>query len=374
MAIVTTTTTINPLPFEHLENRRFEDLTRQLIYDYREWQSLDATGRSGSDDGFDIRGLEINDSEEIKTGTQEVKTWLIQCKREKTISPTKLVKYLDELNKGNVSDLYGLIFVASCDFSKKSIDKFREWCREHSITEYDIWGKAKLEDMLFQPKYDYLLFAYFGISLQIKKRSLKTQLYSMLATKRQVIEQLQNHSNKCSGYSAIDISIRGCPVLLRNPEAHEYPHSNKIKDFDKYPAWLVCGFTETYHSGLKFLISSHFAYIDEDGKWDYEDRVSSEEWNNNWIKNEAHELKGKAEEFHQRLAYPKNKILHLIGLIPYDDILAIDKYGDECFKSPHIYVRFNQKYSPFSGGIYAEIDKAVLDRKDKITFFPKDYS
>jgi hypothetical protein len=38
MAIVTKT--INPLPFEYLENRRFEDLTRQLIYDYREWQSL----------------------------------------------------------------------------------------------------------------------------------------------------------------------------------------------------------------------------------------------------------------------------------------------------------------------------------------------
>jgi hypothetical protein len=55
----TVTRTLNPLPFEHLEPKRFEDLARQLAYDFRVWRQLEATGRSGSDYGFDARGFEI---------------------------------------------------------------------------------------------------------------------------------------------------------------------------------------------------------------------------------------------------------------------------------------------------------------------------
>lgn len=31
---------------------------RRLAYDFRPWTQLEATGRSGSDDGFDARGFE----------------------------------------------------------------------------------------------------------------------------------------------------------------------------------------------------------------------------------------------------------------------------------------------------------------------------
>jgi hypothetical protein len=33
-------------------------LVRDLIYDYRDWQTIEATGRSGGDDGYDIRAFE----------------------------------------------------------------------------------------------------------------------------------------------------------------------------------------------------------------------------------------------------------------------------------------------------------------------------
>jgi hypothetical protein len=52
------TRTLNPLPFHDLEPRRFEDLIRQLAYDFRPWLRLEATGRAGSDEGFDVRGIE----------------------------------------------------------------------------------------------------------------------------------------------------------------------------------------------------------------------------------------------------------------------------------------------------------------------------
>ena len=47
--------TFAPIHFEDLDPHRFEDLIRELIYDFRDWQSIEATGRSGSDAGFDIR-------------------------------------------------------------------------------------------------------------------------------------------------------------------------------------------------------------------------------------------------------------------------------------------------------------------------------
>lgn len=53
------TKTMNPLHFEDLEPHRFEDLVRQLIYDFRPWRKLEPTGRTGGDEGFDVRGYEI---------------------------------------------------------------------------------------------------------------------------------------------------------------------------------------------------------------------------------------------------------------------------------------------------------------------------
>src|SRR5882724_9729284 len=107
----TPTRTFNPLPFTDLEPKRFEDLVRQLVYDFRPWRRLEATGRSGSDDGFDARALEIVqasdataaadqgelDDETAANGAAD-RLWLIQSKRERTISPAKLKGYLGQIS------------------------------------------------------------------------------------------------------------------------------------------------------------------------------------------------------------------------------------------------------------------------------------
>jgi hypothetical protein len=100
------TRTLNPLHFEDLEPHRFEDLIRQLIYDFRNWRSLEALGRSGSDEGIDIRGIELTgvsereweeeqDGEEdyqlwVRDTEPEERLWIIQCKRERSIGPQKV--------------------------------------------------------------------------------------------------------------------------------------------------------------------------------------------------------------------------------------------------------------------------------------------
>src|SRR4051812_47870211 len=92
----TTTRTLNPLPFQDLEPHRFEDLVRQLAYDWRRWKRLEATGRSGSDEGLDIRATEavVADDDDEERDDEGVfaervvgeRLWIFQCKREKSLA------------------------------------------------------------------------------------------------------------------------------------------------------------------------------------------------------------------------------------------------------------------------------------------------
>ena len=63
------TRTHGQLHFEDLDPHRFEDLVRELIYDFRDWQTIEATGRSGNDAGIDIRAYERTGADEITTST-----------------------------------------------------------------------------------------------------------------------------------------------------------------------------------------------------------------------------------------------------------------------------------------------------------------
>ncbi len=377
-----TTKTINPLHFEDLEPHRFEDLVRQLIYDFRNWRALEATGRQGSDDGFDARGWEIcsDSSDTIENEdsadpadavTEEDRVWLIQCKREKTITPKKLIGYLNSIKEEERSELYGMIFVAACNFSKKSRDDFRRWCIENGISEYNLWGKAELEDKLFQPRFDHLLFAYFGISLQIRKRASKTKLRSILATKRKAI----THLGGIGG-------LQRTSVLLRDPDTKEYPYSGEIKDFDKYPTWRAYNFIGHYHSGIKILIRSHFGYLDDDGiKWDCDENIRTERpYDDPWAVEIDRDMEMRARHFWNKLPNRNRATLEVIGQIPYDDILAIDEHGDNYFKHPHIYVRFPPKNGPWSDGAYPRLvtynpttESFPAHRKDQIKYFPDVY-
>src|SRR4051794_18961110 len=104
------TKTIAQINFEDLDPKRFEDLIRQLLYDFRVWRVLEPTGRSGSDDGFDARGFEANreliepladdNDEDDPTDPLPViedRQWLVQCKRERQITPRALLNYLEQL-------------------------------------------------------------------------------------------------------------------------------------------------------------------------------------------------------------------------------------------------------------------------------------
>jgi len=89
-----------------------------------------------------------------------------------------VAEYLNALPQADADGLYGLIFAAATDFSKAARDLFREKTRELGFGETCLWGKGEIEDALFQPKNDNLLFGYFGFSLKTRQRNLKTELRS----------------------------------------------------------------------------------------------------------------------------------------------------------------------------------------------------
>ena len=71
------------------------------------------------------------------------------AKREKSIPPRKLLKYLAELPTDQSPRIDGLIFAAATDFSKRARDEFRAKIADLGIQEAYLWGKAEIEDMLF---------------------------------------------------------------------------------------------------------------------------------------------------------------------------------------------------------------------------------
>ena len=339
-----TSRTTNPLHFEDLEPHRFEDLVRQLIYEFRPWKSLEATGRSGSDEGFDVRGFEVVDTistadsdleEEQDEENHDVpppdRLWLIQCKRERTISPKKLGKYSGDIKD---SGIYGVIFAAACDFSKKSRDTFRSSLQKKGIQEIHIWGKAELEDLLFQPKNDNLLFAYFGFSLVIRRRSLRTQIRSKLTMKRKAISSLGELRR--TEYKEI---------VIRDANGSSYPFEGA--EFIAKPNWGHAVFLGHYYDGIDCKVKEFFAYLHEDRRqWDYVPTFNAvedsyERWHQDDQRRKRWEEREKIERFWRTIPTDNRALLEVHWLIPYESIVAIDDDGDEFERSPHIYFPFD---------------------------------
>lgn len=366
-----TTRTIGPLHFEDLDPKRFEDLVRQLAYEFKLWRRLEATGRSGSDDGFDARGYEVfaeeshaspsSEEDEVveDLSTLNDRLWLIQCKRERSIGPTALVKYLDDTVLGPDERLHGLVFTAACDFSKKARDAFSKKCREMELEEWHLWGKAELEDKLFRPENDHLLFAYFGISLTIRRRSQRADLRARLAMKRKASRMLKDK--------------RHAALLLRSPDAAEYPYISDLANFKKNPLWIVWPYRGMSYKGLKFCVQRYFAYLSDDGKsWDAAMAVNDARGSTQddpWLGEDRHyETWQTISEFWDKIPEANQAWLEVVGVLPFEDILDIDDLGDEYVQSPHVYAPFAPgRQGPFKGFI-AEVE--TIGRWNSRSFSP----
>lgn len=329
-----TTHTMNPLPFEHLDPHRFEDLVRQLIYDFRPWSTIEDTGRGGADDGMDVRAFETSAEDDGEDEPTEDRLWIVQCKREKTIPPKKLKKYIDESLATGESPPHGFILAAACFFSKPARDAFRSEMVRRGVRESYLWGRSDIEDMLILPKNDHLLFSYFGISLQVRRRSRRTEIRSQLAMK----ERLQNLFNKMND------PLRNYPVLIRDVSGDLFYAKEDVSRLVKAKK-----FHFVYYEGLsrqkpncfQFQFKKYMAYMDDERQnWDVlspdvlEARLSLVKTP---IVNGG--VPGVTKAIKRWLELPANNRFYIVVSVAMrcDRVVAVDEEGDIFFKGPHFF-------------------------------------
>lgn len=254
--------TINPLHFEDLDPHRFEDLIRQLVYQWRSWTVLEALGKSGADGGVDIRGVE-RASRPAPTEDDEaeewLRTWFVQCKREASFGPAKSVAAVAAALDGVTDVPHGFLLVASCDLSRRTRDALASEARQRGVAEVVVWGRSELEDLLYLPQNDHLLFAYFGLSLVVRRTSLATDLRRRLATKRRWYTSVGGLSH--DGDQA---------VLVRDPTVDGYPFEDRVADFDSSdPPWQATLFTaHSNPDAVALVIRRHHAWLSASRKRD----------------------------------------------------------------------------------------------------------
>ncbi len=336
------THTVGPLNFEALDSKRFEDLVRQLVYEFKTWRRLETVG-SGNDEGFDVRGLEIvatgedleRDIEAVREdenepGTTSDRLWLIRCKRERAMEPAKLIEYLGDLDVPSGESAHGLIFAAACDFSNTSHDVFREQCRAKGVQIAHLWGRSEIEDLLFQSKNDHLLFAYFGFSLSIRQRARRTELRSQIATKKRIQSLVERDPNQL--------------LLIRNAFGDLYPKIPQGPLFSD-DHWRLCPFDRLSHRGLVVEWASFMAFIDDGPIWDAADASgfrqshlhAGRKWNRKKHENPDYD---RARNFWNGLEEKNKAWVSSLGVIPYDRIIAVDDVGDDYFSGTHVFCRY----------------------------------
>ena len=367
------TKTLGPLHFEDLDPHRFEDLIRELIYDFKNWQSIEATGKLGNDEGFDIRAYEktitnteLDENSEVVENVHPMKgkLWMIQVKREKSITPKKMETILDDVSIENPP--YGYILAAATNFSKKSRDTFRNILIDKGVQEFYIFGNTELEDMLFLPKNDRVLFTFFGISLETKKRSKVSEKKAELIMKNRI-------------YKIVGKDYRiNEHFLLRDIEDNNYPYENKCEEFRNLPGWGEYEAFENHPLGIVFRSNKYKAYIDlEKKEWDFTEYVDLEhksiitdedKKNNNIKRNEVLDVWD---------YFPnKNKGHYIkICILKFSDMEIIDPDGDVYYSMPHIFVKYSKENEFFSKcfdrlELFDE-EIEIPDGFDRIEKFPK---
>jgi hypothetical protein len=369
------TRTLGPIHFEDLDPHRFEDLVRELIYDYKAWQSIEATGRTGGDEGFDIRAYERafavspSDSEnedEVITHPMLGNLWMIQCKREKEITPKKLTAILDEVDADHPP--YGYILAAATTFSKRSYDVFRQILLDKGVMEFYLWGRPELEDMLHLPKNDRILFTFFGISLISRRRSRSTEIRTAVVNKNKIYRVLGEEHE-----------IGRSPILLRDAKDDRYPYKERYADFSDRPRWREYPVSHHHPLGLITNVNEYFAYVDHLGKeYDYSASVSRIPRQSEEDSSEQRAARQRIEDFWQHLPIRYQGSFCRDGLVRFDEMLVIDEKGDTLHRFPHIFVDFDASSGPFAWFLeYAKIGVSqtfALEGWNKIEIFPAEFS
>jgi Restriction endonuclease len=164
------TRTSHRLPFGELDPHRFEDLVRELLHRFRTWRSVEGFGRSGADQGVDVRAYEV------LLGRPD-KLWYGQVKRTAQLGPTDIRRIVEEALPADTETTPDVFLVAAAaDLSRPTRDAAEEALSAAGVQEVHFWGRSELEDLLHLPGNDDLLHKYFDLGTS-RRREVAIDAY-----------------------------------------------------------------------------------------------------------------------------------------------------------------------------------------------------
>lgn len=330
------TRTINQIHFEDLDAIRFEELILSMIYRMRRWEKLDHFGKKGSDDGVDIRSIEL-----LENG--KMNTYFFQCKRYLKITNSQLRQIIDDyLLKNKIFPEY-YVLVISCPLTKKQIELFEKYSIEKGFKAVWVWTSSIIETMLYSDYQD-LLFAYFGINLTGQRNKLTGSIRRNIALKKRMKRDFLKTGGGRNSEEIMErirnpyLKFNHSEVLIHSIYDKAYPENNTLLD-NNFTGYYKAEVYNFYHNGL--LVRAH-PYV-KDIKRKVPKDYDSEDY----------------DIIEERV--------EVLGCIPFENIIEYDIEGDEYYNYPHIFCDFTNVSDPYekirylSKGGYPIDDENIIE-------------
>jgi len=213
------------------------------------------------------------------------------------------------------------------------------------VQEFHLSGRAELEDMLYMPKNDRILFAFFGVSLASKKRTRVTEIRTVVNNKNKLWSILSTGGDDFESFAEAH-------VLIRDVNDTRYPNKEDCPGFDNLPRWKEYIACEFRAEGVRFHIREHFAYLNlEKKEWDCTpviDLLYRESEGRGDDGDGLLELRRRVSDFWEHLPRANQARFIIDGIVLYERFAFIDKIGDPRYKFPHLYVEYGS-HGPFDG-------------------------
>ena len=171
------------------------------------------------------------------------------------------------------------------------------------------------------------------VSLQSRRRSLKTAVRAKLASKRKAENALNPNMY----------------VLVRDASDERYPFLDDDKSKGRFERgrWTLMDFKGFRCDGLHLIAKRHYALVDDkDRTWDFAETVNLAipehiyGEGSIWLDRPPEERQSERElvvEMWQSIPEKSQAMFEVHVVIPYEGVLDIDKNGDDFFDDPHIY-------------------------------------
>lgn len=313
------TKTTNRLHFTDLSPTRFEDFCLALIFPLHPWVDIRHYGRVGDDGGIDIYTKE-------RTEDGVERDWYVQCRRYSKATKSTLKKAVDDALAKTKAIPAVLLVVVACDVRRDAHEKFNEYAASKGIKTPFLWTASTMEARLHAERRD-LLFTYFGISEVAEARQRESTIIRSISIKKRLNREFRRDPKEIDWKRAemhpYEKFITS-EVIIHSIDDSTYP-SVDAKNTG-ISGWFKLEIWDFYYNGLEFVARIEYGIVESEGRWSLLD------YNQKFDENK----------------YSKIKLFHLLR-IPFRNIVDFDMMGDEYYRIPHIYCRFDNGGEPYEG-------------------------